>query len=158
MAVGGSVAGTMLAGCAAVGDAFASEEYEEGDEEQMYPKVSGDWPDSNLKEEDHDHWGRMFVNEDDDIVVLMDIEVLESVDEAEDRFKRAEARAPSPEDYPLADEALISDDGELASVGFRHSNAFGQVGSGRMSGFEVQPDRGRAGRYAELMYEHWQSL
>lgn len=153
--VGGAVS---LAGCSTITSVVESEEYEQNDKESMLPdEVGSDWPDQDL-EADHsvnEHFDRVWVSPDDDLGVMMDVEIFDSIEAAENSFERSWATASDPGEYPLADEGMISDDGEAATCLFRHSNAIGQVLAIRMSGLEVRPDRNRAAEYADILYGGW---
>ena len=149
---------TAVAGCTDVigGD---DEEYEVGNEESLVPDMVGsDWDDQDLETANdfNPDFLRGFATPEEDIIVLMDAGIEETVDDAENEFESAEATARGPSEYPLADEAFISDDGEVARCVFRESNALGEAVAARESGLEVQPDRPRATNYAEIMYsEEW---
>lgn len=106
----------------------------------------------------NDHFDACFISEDETLFILMDADIEESVEDAEERFENAGTRFSNDEEFNLADEAMVGDDDEIASAGFRHSNAVGQVAVGRISGVELQPDRTRAMTYAEIMFEYWESL
>jgi hypothetical protein len=146
-----------LAGCSSLG-ILDSPEYEVGNKESLLPdEVGEDWPDQDL-EANHDaneNFERVWTTPDEELVVFMGARIYESVEAAEEEFESAEATASDPGEYPLADEAFISDNGEFATCFFRHSNAAGQVVSARQSGLEIQPDRQRATNYAERLYESW---
>ena len=140
-------------------------EYEEGDAEgdRMIPEPNSDWPDyGDIERNDdlNDHFQAAFVAEDESFFILMDADVEPSVEAAEERLSDGEARFTNVDEFSLADEAIVGEDsgGEIAIAGFRHSNAIGQAAAGRSSGFEVNPDRSRAMTYAEIMYDHWQTI
>lgn len=147
-----------LAGCSAAEGVLESKEYEQGDKESLLPDSPGsDWPDDNM-EANHDlneNFDRVWTTPDESIAVMMDVEIHESIDGAEQAFERSKATASSPNDYPLADDAIIFDDGESARCVFRDSNAVGMTLAARQSGMEVKPDRTRATSYAEAMYSQW---
>lgn len=149
---------TALAGCSSVDDLLASEQYDEGAKQDLLPNsVGADWPDSDLQA-DHDlndSFDRVWITPDEELIVMMSADVYSTIEDAEDAYERAHATASDPREYPLADEAYISDDGDVARCVFRHSNALGQVLSARQSGVEIEPDRQRATTYAELLFEDW---
>lgn len=149
------VSSTAIAGCSNFGG-NSEDLYEQGNEEELVPDgVGDDWPDDEFERNDglNENFLRVFSNPDESIIVLMDAEISEAVEDAEDSFESSEATASDADEYPLADEALISDDGEAARVIFRQANAIGQTLAARESGIEVRPDRQRASEYAEIMYE-----
>lgn len=146
-----------LAGCLGGEDAI----YEEGNESDLVPNGPGDdWGDEDLIRDDefNPHFDRVFRTPETDLVLLMSAEIYEDIEAAEDSFESSKATAADDEEYPLADEAFISDDGEVATCLWRHSNAIGQVAAVRESATGVTPDRQRASSYAETMFEnHWES-
>ena len=138
-----------LAGCIGGDDELYSE-----DDDLLPSEVGEDWPDQELQP-DHDlnpHFDQVWVTDDYSLVVLMHAEVEETVEEAEDAFQKSMASATDPNDYPMADEAYISNEDPAALVMFRHSNARAQVLVSRNG----RPDRTRASTYAELVFEGWQ--
>ena len=153
----GLVAGGMaaMAGCSSV---LESEEYEVGNKESLLPdEVGDDWPDTDL-EPNHDYnenFARVWLTPDESLLVLMGATIYDSIDAAEESMDKIRATASSPKDYPVADDAVIYDDGEAATCIFRDSNAIGEVVVTRKSGLQWQPDRTRASQYAEVMYEEW---
>lgn len=153
------VGASGLAGCKRVQTVLQSEQYESGDKEGMLPDELGSkWPDPNLQANHDltDSFERVWTTPDESVIVLMAVTVSETVDAAKEAYERMWATAAGPIEYPLADEGMISDGCESAECVFRHSNAVGEVGALREAGLEVRPDRTRATRYAELLFEEWQ--
>lgn len=148
-----------VAGCSSVDGLLESEQYQDEDKSELLPDSPGaDWPDEDLRaaHDLNENFDRVYTTPDTSLVVMMDVEILASIEEAEEAFERSEATASDPREYPLADEAYISDDGEAARCAFRDSNALGLVLSARRSGIQLQPDRQRATTYAELLFEDWE--
>lgn len=156
MATIGTVGTVSIAGCSSV---LESEEYEQGDKESLLPdEVGEDWPDQDLEpnHDINDDYERVWTTPDENLAIMMGVNIYDSVSTAEDAFEKAEATAKEAKDYPMADEAYISDDGETATCVFRHSNALGEILAARRSGSEFQPDRARATEYAEHLFQYWQ--
>ena len=156
LGVVGSGSMVMIAGCSGI---LNSAEYEEGNKDELLPdEVGSDWPDQDL-ESNHDfntNFDRSFVTPEEDLFILMKAEIEETVSDAEDSYESSNATVNDPNDFPLADEAYIHDDGEVAVCLWRKSNAVGQVLAARTSGLELRPDRQRATAYAERIYaEYW---
>lgn len=152
LAATGTVA---LAGCSAVpglgGPAY--DDSQSGDD--ILPEdAPSDAPDDMVNAHDmNDSYARVWHTSDEQIFVLADAKVYAEVEGAEDKMESSRATAGNDEDYPLADDAFISDDDEAASVALRHSNLVLQTAAARQSGMEVVADRDRAARYAELLFE-----
>lgn len=87
---------------------------------------------------------------------MMYTDIYENIETAENELEKSRARASNDEDYPIADDGFIADDGESAHVIFRHRNAKGRTLALRESGGGVAPDRNRASEYADLLFEHWE--
>lgn len=148
-----------LAGCSGAISSVSGPEYEAGNKDALLPdSVGSEWTDQNLepRHDFNENFDRVWITEAKDLVVMMDVQIAESVSGAEEQFEQTRATASDPRDYPMADEAFISDDGEAARCAFRHSNALGLCLAMRLSGAEWRPDRQRAGSYAEHLFAEWQ--
>lgn len=158
IALGGASIATSIAGCSEVQSLAGGNEYEQGEEDSLlFDEPQSDWPDDmNADHDFNDNFDRCFINDDETIFVFMSAEIYEDVSTAENAMERSRATASDPNDYPLADEAFVFDDGETASFLFRHSNAQGNTMAGRVSGRELKPDRTRATDYGDYLFEHWQ--
>lgn len=158
LVLGGAALTAGVAGCSELESLVAGNEYEQGEKESLLiDEPQSDWPDDlNANHDFNENFDRCFLNDDETMFIFMSAEIFEEVDGAESSMERSRASASDPRDYPIADDAWISDDGETATLMFRHSNAVGQVLAARISGLELAPDRNRASRYGEYLFEHWQ--
>ncbi|MDR5657695.1 hypothetical protein RH831_10960 [Halodesulfurarchaeum sp. HSR-GB] len=153
---GAAVAISALAGCSGFS---GGPKYEPGEKETLLPdEVGEDWPDQDLepRHEEYEDYDRVWRTS--DLSVFMWVNIYDKTEGAKDEFSRQESLATNVDDYPLAEEAIISDNGEFARCTFRDSNAVGQVISARLNGSEAVPNRGAAGRYAEYMYAEWPGI
>lgn len=130
--------------------------YSESDREGMIPGVDI-FPDGWKEADPGEEWDAGFSNEDETILVGLGIRIEDTVDGAKEEFEKAKAGFEA-NDYPIADEAFWAERADNARTFFRHSNAMGQAVAGRQSGDGMIPDTGRAQRYAEEMYNHWETL
>lgn len=158
LALGGATIATTIAGCSELESLVGGNEYEEGEEESLLiDEPQSDWPDDlNADHDFNENFDRCFVNDDETMFVFMSAGIYEDVETAEDEMEKSRATASNPNDYPLADDAFVADDGEAARLIFRHSNARGQTLAARVSDFELSPDRQRATTYGEFLFNHWQ--
>lgn len=156
--LGGAAVAASIAGCSELESLVGGPEYEQSEKDLLLiDEPQSDWNDDlNADHDYNDSFDRCFVNDDETMFVFMSVEIYEEVSGAEDQMEKARATSSNPSDYPLADDAFVSDDGESASLIFRHSNALGQTMAARSSGFELQPDRTRATQYGEHLFQHWQ--
>ena len=132
--------------------------YDQGIEEELVPnEVGSDWPENLVRNDEiNENFLRGFTNEDENVIILMDVSIEETITEAEDSFVSSEATAPNNEEYPLgADEAFIFDDGEVGGLIWRNINAVGQTIAARQSGSQRQADRQRASRYGEITFDNY---
>lgn len=148
-----------LAGCPGLSSDSESAEYEQSDKESLLPdRVGPDWPDQNLQvnNELNEDFERVFTTPDGNLTVMMGVTIHGSVSAAEDAFERAQATASDADEYSLADEGLVYEDGDFSRCTFRHSNAIGEALAMRYSVMELVPDQERATTYAEILFQHWQ--
>lgn len=159
LAAGSTLLPTMLAGCSDM-NPLAEDEPETYNQDEkdtlLIDEPVADWPD-DLQRDDpiNENFDRVFINQDDTIAVLMDVEISEDIETAENEMEKSRANAANDEDYPLADDAFIADDDESAWLTFRHRNALGHVLVVRDSGGQLVSDRNRASTYGESLFEHW---
>lgn len=148
-----------LAGCSDL-DPRGSEPdpYDSEDKDAMlFGGSRAEWPDDLVRDDSiNDNFDEAYTTSDEELVVMFNVEINEDIETAKDEMDKSRAKAGNDEDYPLADDAFIADDGQAAWVIFRHVNARGQSVAARQSGMEIRPDRGRASEYAERLFEHWQ--
>lgn len=148
------VGATALGGCAALEDLQGEEaQYDPQNEEQYVPdEPQPDWEDDDLygDHEWNEHFQRVWFTEDDRIVIMMNVGVEETIEDAEDRYQKGTQSPKDPKEVDLADEALLWDDGDVAQLGFRDSNAVASVMSMNMSG----PDRTRAFTYGDHLLNY----
>lgn len=148
---------TTVAAAGCTSSFLSSEEYEKSDKEAMILGVD-EFPDDWQRNDDlNDNYDAVFHNGDETLAVLISVEIYESVGGAEDRFDSMKERSDAHE-FSIADEAFWSERTEVADVGLRDSNAVGQCSAMRQSGLQWIPDRTRAQDYAEVLYEHWQTI
>ena len=144
-----------VAGCLGLGDDGPDGLYDADDRESLLPdEVGPDWPDEEFERDEdlYPRFERAWASEDG--AVGMDVKI-GSVEHAKEVFENDKARVADPTEYPLADEAFVSDNSQIAQCIFRHSNAHAGVIAQRRSAGVFEPDRQRATRYAELMFESW---
>lgn len=96
-----------------------------------------------------------FANEDESILVLVDIDIAESVESAKEIYDRSRAGTRDPQEYDIGDEAFWAEQQDLARTIFRHSNAVGEAVALRESGTRVVPDPQRSQDYARKMFQKW---
>lgn len=126
-------------------------------ESLLFEEAQEDWPDDlERNDEINENFDRGFVNQDETVVVLMHVDIYEDIETAKNEIEKSRASASNDEDYPIADDGFIADDGKAAQVIYRHLNAKGQTLALRQSGGEIVPDRNRASEYADLLFEHWE--
>jgi len=148
---------TALAGCSGL---TGGPKYDPDNREALLPDAPAeDGPDDDLESrpEDNENFARVWVTSDEDVVVMYDVKIHETVEAAKEGFQSSKATQSSPNDYPLAAEAIIASGDQVARCYFRDSNAVGTVLAGRFSGLQLVPDRERAVAYAEEIYAEWPS-
>ena len=152
-AVIGSSALALSAGC--IGSVMEDEkEYEPSEESSMYPGIDAFPSDWKRDDDYNEHFDRVFLAEDESVVVMMDVEVADSIEASEERFAYAKDRADYHE-FSLADEAYWVEEADHSAAVFRHSNAFGQTFASNLSGTEWRPDTPRATHYALVLFGAW---
>ena len=158
-AVGTALTAT-LAGCSDMNPLAEDEPetYSQDEEDALlFDEARDEWPDEMERDDSiNENFDRGFVNQDETVIVLMHVDIYEDIETAENELEKSRARASNDEDYPIADDGFIADDGESAQVIFRHRNANGQTLAIRESGGGVSPDRNRASEYADLLFEYWE--
>lgn len=157
--LGGGVLTTILAGCSESAPLESTPEpYDEDEKDDLlFDEAQSDWEDDFHRDDSiNDNFDRVFTNDDETVVVLMSATIDENVEASKNGMEKSRATASNDEDYPLADDAFIADDGELATLIFRHRNARGGVAVTRQSGVEAVADRNRASTYAESLFDLWQ--
>ena len=152
-AVIGSSALALSAGC--IGSVMEDEkEYDPDEQSGMYPSIDAFPSDWNRDDDYNEHFDRVFLAEDESMVVMLDVEVADSIEEAEDRFTYAKDRADYHE-FSLGDEAYWVEETDHSAAVLRHSNAFGQTFASKLSGTEWEPDTPRATHYALVLFGRW---
>lgn len=171
----GSVAGiAMLAGCVDQISGVFGDEYEPGDDEAAMINVDyfGDgWieedyePDDDGPDDDDDEpdWesgtSRLFYTEDDDEAVIAMMGIAEDSDSAAEAIDDwATANIVGGEEIDLGDGGERGEIEGFGAVAFSHSNAGIITMAGRMAGFDIQAQHGKAYEVGEALLDNLQDL
>jgi hypothetical protein len=99
-----------------------------------------------------------FVNADRSIVVLIGINIHETVDEAKEDYEQSVNEAGDINELDIGDEAFWAERNQFAGTLFRDSNVEAQVIAGKESAGDLLPAISRSQDYARDLYDHMQSV
>ncbi|MFA9416984.1 hypothetical protein [Natrinema sp. HArc-T2] len=108
----------------------------------------------------NENFDAIFITENEQVAVMVDIELESSIAAAEDRMQNRRDRVGEYHDFTVegADDAFWYEEPDNARTYVRLSNGVGEVVAGRMSGSEMVPDVNRSQEYAIALVEHWQTI
>lgn len=112
-------------------------------------------------EEDSDYnpeFDTAYLNETRSIVVLLDVELHDTVSTARGRYRAVKNSFGQSNNIKIGDQAVWVSRSDNARCLVRDSNAIGIVVGARQSGTELTPDVERAQQYALELVDYWHSL
>lgn len=163
----GGAGATALAGCSndsgsddngSEGSDDSGPEYEDVTAEDLVLPESAfpsDWTrDDSISE----IYNAGFTNADGTIVVLIGINIHDTIDEAKEDYEQSVNEAGEINELDIGDEAFWQEREQFAGTLFRDSNVEAQATAARQSGGEVVPARSQSIDYARDLYDHMQSV
>lgn len=156
LATTAAIAGAGITGCVGFSN---SPVYEEEWEDSMVIGLS-EFPRGWVRNDEiNENFDSVFTGPEQRVVVLVSVEVFESVSSAESVYSTTKSGASATHDYGIGDEAFWTTRNDLyAYTVFRDSNAVAEVHGARISGVDMIPDQTRSQTYARKMYENWETM